>query len=71
VEGAVTLSAIVMKGAPAAWSNCVYLMEQIRSVDEREDAGNQLSVKKEDIVDFYGAELKENRSRSQEGTKSQ
>lgn len=49
--------------APASWSNCVYLMEQVKEVERREDAGKQLNPKEEDIVGFYDSELEENRSR--------
>jgi hypothetical protein len=37
------------KDAPASWSNCIYLVEQVRKVDEHEDAGRQLNQKDEDI----------------------
>jgi hypothetical protein len=50
------------KDAPASWSNCIYLAEQVKKVDEQEDAGKQLNPKEDDIVDFYLSELEENRS---------
>lgn len=48
------------KDAPASWSNCDYLVEEVKNVDTQEDAGKQLSQKEEDIVDFYFSELEEN-----------
>lgn len=50
------------KDAPASWSNCVYLMEQVRKVDEQEDAGKQLTVKEDDILGFYESEMEEIKS---------
>lgn len=47
------------KGFPASWSNCDYLMEQVRIVEEHEDAGKQLKQQEEDIVSFYSGELEE------------
>jgi hypothetical protein len=57
------------RDAPASWSNCVDLMEQVRKVDEQEDAGKQLKQKDDDIVGFYDSELEENQSRRAEGAK--
>ena len=57
------------KDAPASWSNCVDLMEQVRKVEIQEDAGKQLIQKEDDIADFYYSELEENRPRSPEGAK--
>jgi hypothetical protein len=48
--------------APASWTNCDYLVEEVRKVDAQEDAGKQLNQKKEDIEGFYGGELEENRT---------
>jgi len=52
------------KDFPASWSNCVYLIEQVKIVEKQEDAGKQLGPKEEDIVSFYDSELEENKSRS-------
>jgi hypothetical protein len=57
------------KDAPASWSNCIYLAEQVRKLDEQEDAGRQLNQKTEDIAGFYYSELEENRSRGTEGAR--
>lgn len=57
------------KDAPASWSNCVYLMEQVRKVDQQEDAGKQLGQQEDDIVGFYYSELEENKSRTAEEAK--
>ena len=57
------------KDAPASWSNCIYLVEQVRKVDEQEDEGKQLNQKEEDIAEFYNSELDENRSSRIEGTR--
>ena len=57
------------KDAPASWSNCVYLMEQVKIIDKQEDAGKQLDPKEEDIVSFYDSEIEENKSRSAVGAK--
>jgi hypothetical protein len=48
------------KDAPASWSNCVYLMGEVRKVEEKEDAGIQEKQQKKDIVNFYLSELEEN-----------
>jgi hypothetical protein len=55
------------KDAPASWSNCDYLMEQVKIVDKQEDAGKQLDLKKGDIVSFYDSEIEENKSRTAKG----
>jgi hypothetical protein len=57
------------KDAPAAWSNCVYLIEQVRSVDEHEDAGKQLTQTQDEIIDFYASEIEENPLRGIDSTK--
>jgi hypothetical protein len=49
------------KDAPASWSNCIYLIEQVRKVEEEEDAGTQEKQQEEDIVSFYSGELEENK----------
>jgi hypothetical protein len=48
------------KGFPASWSNCDYLMGQVRKIEEQEDAGQQEKQPKEDIASFYFDELEEN-----------
>jgi hypothetical protein len=48
------------KDAPASWSNCVYLMEQVRKVEEQEDAGKQEKQDEDEIASFYSSELEEN-----------
>jgi hypothetical protein len=65
-EGVIKAS---QKDAPASWSNCVYLMEQVRVVEKQEDAGRQLAQKKKDILDFYGSEMEENKTRNANGVK--
>jgi hypothetical protein len=52
------------KDAPASWSNCDYLMEQVRKVEEQEDAGKQEKQQEEDIASFYYGELEENETHS-------
>jgi hypothetical protein len=68
-EDAKTIIEADQNDAPASWSNCVYLVEEVRRVDEREDAGKQLKQKKDDIIGFYQSELEENRSRNAESGK--
>lgn len=52
------------KDALGSWSNCDYLVSEIREVDAQEDVGKQLNQKEEDIVSFYLSELEENRTHS-------
>lgn len=46
--------------APASWSNCVSLMDQVKKVDRQEDAGKQLNPNESDIAGFYRSEVEEN-----------
>lgn len=55
------------KDAPASWSNCDYLVEEVKKVDAQEDAGKQLNLKEADIVGFYFSELDENGPRGRRG----
>jgi hypothetical protein len=48
------------KDAPASWSNCDSLMEQVKKVDQQEDAGKQLGITADDIAGFYSSEIEEN-----------
>lgn len=49
--------------APASWSNCTYLVEQVKEVDKQEDAGKQLKQQEQQIIDFYDSELQDNGTR--------
>jgi hypothetical protein len=57
------------KDAPASWSNCDYLVEEVRKVDAQEDAGKQLDQKEDDIVGFYQSELEENETHERKAAK--
>lgn len=57
------------KDLPASWSNCDYLVEEVKKVDAQEDAGKQLNQEEKDIIGFYQSELEENRTHGRKYTR--
>jgi len=57
------------KDFPASWSNCDYLMEQVRKVEEQEDAGKQEKQQEKDIAGFYSGELQDNETHARQRMK--
>ncbi len=57
---ATTIIQADQKDAPASWSNCVSLADQVKKIDQQQDAGKQLNPNESDIADFYRSEIEEN-----------